>query len=540
MINYFLILNDCNGSQYGIGTYVRQTMEGLKNKDYSLSIIEMSANTEDFVCTKDKKGFATYKIPALNNINMATYCKLAYYLIVQKIPKLENMVFHFNFVHHEPLMHLLREYYSGCRIILTVHYQNWCFELNGNYVQFKRIIASQNAKTPKDANVISSFNKEKYAYNSADEVIVLSDKTKSVLINDYKIPQEKVHLIRNGLSNKLIPNYKTTIGIEDEIKILFVGRLDEQKGLKLVLNAFKLVSEALPSAKLYVVGNGDYNSFLPLCEGYRDKVIFTGRMNHRNLDKLYATATLGILPSYHEQCSYTVIEMMKYGIPLITSDRLEDLTEFPECIVPIPYAKNVNTKDVSKQLSEKILTIISNEDKRCQLSEKMLELFKKSYTQKRMVSDLHNMILYTFQKVNYVLPGDFLNILDQKMFSLIMKKPDIDFQFYGMGGICAYLWYRIEALRTKKDIYSREKFYDLQKYMLFYVDWIEDALHNSNNDDEICYQLPFVFSKMLEKHFYKTKTQEVLNRISSASIENAHLSNREILENAIKIYNCEL
>lgn len=538
MINYFLILNNCSGSQYGIGTYVKQLFDGLKRKDYNLSIIEMSAEVKDFSCVKDRSGIATYKIPALN-MDMGAYCKIAYYLIIQNIPQFDKMVFHFNFDHHEPLMHLLREHYSGCRIIITVHYLDWCFELDGNYTKFKKIINSDKIMNSKEGNVMKSFNKEKYAFNSSDEVIVLSEKTKSILIKDYKIPQDKVHLIRNGLSGKSVCSCDNNVSMNEK-RILFVGRLDEQKGLKLVINAFKDIAEKLPSAKLYIVGNGNYDHFLPLCEGYRDRIVFTGKMKRCDLEKMYRTASLGVLPSYHEQCSYTIIEMMKFGIPLITSDRMDNLIDNSECVVPIPCVNRINTKVVTRLLSEKMLAILSDKDKWQSLSNKMRTLFDEAYTQHKMVMDLNEMITNSFNRKQYIVPNDYLYILDKKMFSLILSKPDIDFQFFGMGGICAYLWYRIEELRTKKDIYSREQFYDLQKFLLFYVDWIDEVLDQAGSDMEICCQLPIVFSKMLEKHFYKTKTQKVLNKISNGFSDNDSLAARDIIENAIKIYNCSL
>lgn len=537
MINYYLIVNNCNGVQYGIGTYVNQTLEGLKKRNnFSLAIIELSANVKEFTYTTNHSGISKYRIPAVNT-DMDIYCKLAYYLIKQYIPQSEQMVFHFNFMHHEPLMHYMREYYSDCRIILTVHYLGWCFELRGNYLKFKKIINSGTLSS-KDLNVITSFKKEKQAYHSSDEVIVLSETTKSILINDYKIPHKKVHLIRNGLSGRVMQR-----GVQDnEMRILFVGRIDAQKGLNLVLNAFMKIAPKVPSAKLYVIGDGDYNSFLPLCKGFWDRITFTGRMNSKELNKIYSTAALGVLPSYHEQCSYTIIEMLKYGIPLITSDRMDILPDFTECVVPIPYISKLKTESISYQLSEKMLSILTDTELRQVLSEKSRAIFKKYHTQGQMATALHDMIVLSLNRRHYCVPDDYLNILDKKMFAIIHKKPDIDFQFYGLGGICAYLWYRIESLRFKTDILSKEQFYDLQKFLLFYVDWIDELLDTQEEEEiEICHQLPKVLMQMLEKQFYKTKTQKVLNKISTyCATEDNPMDEKAILKNAIRIYNCSI
>jgi glycosyltransferase involved in cell wall biosynthesis len=283
--------------------------------------------------------------------------------------------------------------------------------LDGNYTKFKKIINSDKIMNSKEGNVMKSFNKEKYAFNSSDEVIVLSEKTKSILIKDYKIPQDKVHLIRNGLSGKSVCSCDNNVSMNEK-RILFVGRLDEQKGLKLVINAFKDIAEKLPSAKLYIVGNGNYDHFLPLCEGYRDRIVFTGKMKRCDLEKMYRTASLGVLPSYHEQCSYTIIEMMKFGIPLITSDRMDNLIDNSECVVPIPCVNRINTKVVTRLLSEKMLAILSDKDKWQSLSNKMRTLFDEAYTQHKMVMDLNEMITNSFNRKQYIVPNDYLYILD--------------------------------------------------------------------------------------------------------------------------------
>ena len=43
-------------------------------------------------------------------------------------------------------------------------------------------------------------------------------------------------------------------------------------------------------------------------------------MDKNLLFEFYQIADVGVMPSFHEQCSYVAIEMMMMGVPLITSD----------------------------------------------------------------------------------------------------------------------------------------------------------------------------------------------------------------------------
>ena len=55
---------------------------------------------------------------------------------------------------------------------------------------------------------------------------------------------------------------------KDEKVILFVGRLDEIKGVSLIIQAFKGIREKLPDAHLLLVGDGNYDKYLPVDNRY--------------------------------------------------------------------------------------------------------------------------------------------------------------------------------------------------------------------------------------------------------------------------------
>ena len=91
-----------------------------------------------------ERGSLHYQIPALSSaMESETYCRSIFYFLVRNIEADDctRLVFQFNYFQHRPLAVLLKGQYPYSRIIVTVHYLNWCFELKGNVRRMREIIA---------------------------------------------------------------------------------------------------------------------------------------------------------------------------------------------------------------------------------------------------------------------------------------------------------------------------------------------------------------------------------------------------------------
>lgn len=235
-----------------------------------------------------------------------------FYFLVRNIEADDctRLVFQFNYFQHRPLAVLLKGQYPYSRIIVTVHYLNWCFELKGNVRRMREIIAKgYEAKNDTERRVLSSFHEEQAFLHLADEVLVLSKKTKATLAKDYKVSDDKMHLVYNGIGmgicSRTLP-YKNKANAQRNI--LFVGRLDEIKGLKYLILAFEEIAGKHPDTRLVIVGDGDFQPYLVQGRKLKDRVAFLGKMQYDEVDDVYKSAYIGVMPSFHEQCSYTAIE----------------------------------------------------------------------------------------------------------------------------------------------------------------------------------------------------------------------------------------
>lgn len=104
--------------------------------------------------------------------------------------------------------------------------------------------------------------------------------------------------------------------------ILYLGRLERQKGVFDLLHAFAAVRAVRPDARLVLAGDGDPAPLRGLAAalGVLDSVSMPGWVDAAQRAALLATAALFALPSHHEQMPMSLLEAMAAGTPVVASD----------------------------------------------------------------------------------------------------------------------------------------------------------------------------------------------------------------------------
>ncbi|MFP4001936.1 MAG: glycosyltransferase family 4 protein, partial [Thermoplasmata archaeon] len=110
---------------------------------------------------------------------------------------------------------------------------------------------------------------------------------------------------------------------EDEIELLFVGRLHEVKGLTHLFEAFRVVKEDHSGIRLTLVGEGPLEETLKKEAedlDITDSVEFSGEIDHHELPDYYRRADIFILPSFSEGLPNVIMEAMSCGLPVVATD----------------------------------------------------------------------------------------------------------------------------------------------------------------------------------------------------------------------------
>lgn len=551
MTKYFLVNNASRAAVYGIGTYIKQFADCIQyyRPQLELCFLDICSGVKEFTVDRDERGFSHYRIPPfMGRGNFFLYHRCILFLLEPYISEEDEVVFHFNYSLHFDLMRLIKARYKFSRVIYTIHYLNWCFTLNGNLSRFRKLINNE-VKDDLKESVLRDFYDDKRLFSLCDEVIVLSKFTYELLRTDYKIEESKIHLVYNGMAeNTQMLKYRIEDGLQQNI--LFVGRLDEIKGIEYIIKAFKNILIRRGNVRLTLVGDGNFSRYLTLCDGIWDKVTFTGKLTKVNLDQFYCRATIGVQPSFHEQCSYSAIEMMAHGIPFIATDStgLSEMMDYtPECLIHIDE-ENFQPENFTKQLADKMEMLLSDSLLRSEVSKNLLRLFKKRYILNCMSNAWGN-VLSSMRKKDYSISKDFFLYLDNEVICLINNRPTLDMDYVGLTGIGCYLWWRIEALRIQDDRAHVFNLVKLQEYMIYYIDWLFDVLEADGiGAFSSCFDpvpLNWMLSSLAKAGFYITKVDKFIHKISSLGIDmtTADFKNLEIsgiVRNTLKIYNLNL
>lgn len=154
---------------------------------------------------------------------------------------------------------------------------------------------------------------EKIAYQSADKIILTSEKDKKYIESTFNILSSKIKVIPNYIDTEL---FKPIPLKKEEGRICFVGRLEEEKNL---FNLIKAISSL--SVKLIIFGSGSLKKDL---ENYAEKqkanVKFMGNIPNQRLPEELNRSNLFILPSFYEGCPKVLLEAMSCGLPCIGTD----------------------------------------------------------------------------------------------------------------------------------------------------------------------------------------------------------------------------
>ncbi len=166
---------------------------------------------------------------------------------------------------------------------------------------------------------------EREGMEKADQIVAVSNWTKQVIVNKYGIDPDKIKVVHNGvdadeyqaLPSKLLEIKKLGYRI-----VLFVGRITIQKGPDYFIRAAKRVLQHNPKVYFVIVGSGDMERQImreAAGLGIADRVLFAGFLRGKELDALYQSADLYVLPSVSEPFGITPLESLVNGTPVIIS-----------------------------------------------------------------------------------------------------------------------------------------------------------------------------------------------------------------------------
>lgn len=166
------------------------------------------------------------------------------------------------------------------------------------------------------------YDVERRGMMAAMRVVCVSELTSSVCTRRYGVSGERVDIVYNGIdSDAHQPALGASIKSKDKI-VLFLGRITMQKGPEYFIGAAKRVLEKVPEAKFIMAGSGDME--LRMIElaanlGIGHRVLFTGFLRGKDVDRVYQMADCYVMPSVSEPFGIAPLEAIRADVPVIIS-----------------------------------------------------------------------------------------------------------------------------------------------------------------------------------------------------------------------------
>lgn len=229
-----------------------------------------------------------------------------------------------------------------------------------------------------------------------DRIVAVSNELEYYLINNIKLPKNKITSIINGIN---IDEYfyrekplslLREFCIEQKDKVIgTVGRLAEVKDQITLLEAFSVVHQRIPNTVLLLVGNGPMkneliNKIIEL--NLNDCVEITG--NRNDVSALLNIFDIFVLSSLSEGTSVALLEAMSSGIaPIVTN-----VGGNPSIVENNINGVLINPKNVD-ELAENLISLLQNDERRLTYGRNASQKVREKFSIANMVKIYENMYL---------------------------------------------------------------------------------------------------------------------------------------------------
>jgi len=160
---------------------------------------------------------------------------------------------------------------------------------------------------------------EDYVLKNAKYLVAVSPYVKDIIKPTTK---GNISVIYNPVNEKFFNVKKEEVAN----RILFVGGIEQRKGLHILVEAIRIVKHVIPEVRLHIVGGirkkDYYKKVYEKTKEYNlsENIIFKGVLTDKELIKEYSEAAISILPSEEESQGIVLLEAMATETPIIASN----------------------------------------------------------------------------------------------------------------------------------------------------------------------------------------------------------------------------
>jgi glycosyltransferase involved in cell wall biosynthesis len=250
---------------------------------------------------------------------------------------------------------------------------SWFFRVEIRVCYFHTLVQQYIA----DGNVLEikqrvNIFRKGLVFRMATHMLPSTKAAKDDLIKFYKVKTNRVFVFPNALPDTEMRNKN------DGKKIGFLGRLDRSKGVDILINAFKRLTQKISDTELEIVGKGarekelkNQVESLGLC----DKVLFKGAISYNEVLHFLTRINFLVVPSRMDNLPTVALEALSVGTPVIGSNA----GGIPDIIIP-GYNGLLFESENDEDLFYKMKHLLYKKDERDIMSVNARKTFEEKYS----------------------------------------------------------------------------------------------------------------------------------------------------------------
>jgi len=229
-------------------------------------------------------------------------------------------------------------------------------------------------------------------YSRLSKIMCVSASLKRRLVK-YRVPLQALITIPNGVDiDKFIKKKSSYFNkfLEEENenkKVIFVGRLDLQKGVEYLIRSIPSVIANFPKVSFFILGNGrleDYLKKLVKFLSIENHVIFLNMIPIEEMPDFYSSADILCLPSIHEGFPLSIVEALSIGLIIVASKT----GGIPEVIIENENGYLFEPRNI-RELSLKLLKALNLPHiEKVQIQENNVKKARNIYSWEKIVNDI--------------------------------------------------------------------------------------------------------------------------------------------------------
>jgi len=318
---------------------------------------------------------------------------------------------------------------------------------------------------------------EEKMIKNGDLITCCSNILKTILIKEMNLKSNDIYVIPNpanpsGFSrNKMIKKHDS---------IIFVGSLEERKGVIILAKSLNYFFKRFPNVKVNFVGKDTTRNYKNIStielikilvdNQYRENLIFHNQVENSKVNYFFNESRVAVFPSLFDNFPYVVLEAMLTGIHIIgskNSGMTEMLTDKDSIY------QTGNEKDLAEKLIKKYSLSIHEE-----ICQNNIDRVKELYNPEHICRKMLKMYETTIDKYHEkLISDDKIKIV----LELLLKKSVEVYSFSTINKGIANSIYKVE---TNSGIFI------IKKYLYEYDFSLSDTLYNIYRDNNIHYIRP--------------------------------------------------